>query len=85
MIDSPDRSASGFVAGGGTGNSLRYDWHTDDPHEAGMMVASLVPMGARVLDVGYLEEQLRDGLMSIYLPKKTSFPKTGNIPIFEQE
>jgi len=31
---------------------LRYDGHVDDPQEVGRMLAELVPVGSRVLDVG---------------------------------
>src|SRR5438046_9847467 len=31
---------------------LRYDGHTDAPQEAGRMLADLVPVGSRVLDIG---------------------------------
>ena len=31
---------------------LRYDGHTDAPQEVARMLADLVPMGSRVLDVG---------------------------------
>jgi len=31
---------------------LRYDWHVDAPQEVARMLAELVPVGSRVLDVG---------------------------------
>jgi methionine biosynthesis protein MetW len=31
---------------------LRYDWHADEPQEVARMLAELVPVGSRVLDVG---------------------------------
>ena len=31
---------------------LRYDWHVDEPQEVARMLAELVPVGSRVLDVG---------------------------------
>src|SRR4029434_9364334 len=33
-------------------NPLRYDWCTDAPQEVARMLADLVPVGSRVLDVG---------------------------------
>jgi methionine biosynthesis protein MetW len=33
-------------------DALRYDLQTDDPHEAAGIVLSMIPRGARVLDVG---------------------------------
>lgn len=47
---SPDRSAVGFVEA--SVDALRYDGHTLDPDEAAGVLASFVPTGARVLDVG---------------------------------
>lgn len=48
--ESPDQNATGLLAN--SPDALRYDGQTDDPHEVAGMLAALVPMGARVLDVG---------------------------------
>lgn len=47
---SPDDNAGGFVAG--TPDPFRYDGHISDPDEVAGIVVSMVPSGARVLDVG---------------------------------
>jgi methionine biosynthesis protein MetW len=47
---SPDQHATGFLSA--PPDPLRYDWHTNDPAEAAGMIAALVPLNARVLDVG---------------------------------
>ena len=47
----PDRGAGGFLAT--APDPYRYDGNHDlDPHEVSGMIASLVPIGASVLDVG---------------------------------
>jgi methionine biosynthesis protein MetW len=45
-----DESTAGLV--NGAPDPLRYDGHTDAPQEVAGMLADLVPMGSRVLDVG---------------------------------
>lgn len=47
---SPDDSARGFVTA--APDPFRYDGHVFDPDEVAGIVASMVPAGARVLDVG---------------------------------
>src|SRR5437868_4119947 len=49
-MTSPDQNAVGFVDA--SVDALRYDGHTLDPDEVAGVLASFVPMGARVLDVG---------------------------------
>jgi methionine biosynthesis protein MetW len=48
------RSLDGIAVGlvDGAPDPLRYDGHTDAPQEVARMLADLVPMGSRVLDVG---------------------------------
>jgi len=45
-----DGSTAGFL--NGALDPLRYDWYTDAPQEVTRMLADLVPVGSRVLDVG---------------------------------
>jgi len=47
---SPDQNAAGLVHG--TVDPLRYDGHALNPDEVSGIVASMIPTGARVLDVG---------------------------------
>ena len=47
---SPDDNAVGLAEG--HFDPLRYDGHTDDPHEAAGILRRLVPSDAKVLDVG---------------------------------
>ena len=47
---SPDEGAAGLIEG--TLDPLRYDGHVLDPDEVTGVVASMIPTGARVLDVG---------------------------------
>lgn len=47
---SPDEHA--VPIGGAKPDALRYDGHTDDPHEVAGLLRSAMPSGARVLDVG---------------------------------
>ena len=49
-MTSPDSDSSGFLAT--APDALRYDGHTDAPQEVARMLADLVPVGSRVLDVG---------------------------------
>ena len=48
--DSPDQYAAGLLAA--PPDALRYDGQTADPDEVAGMLAALIPVGARVLDVG---------------------------------
>jgi methionine biosynthesis protein MetW len=50
QLTSPDEDAAGLIEG--TLNPLRYDGHVLDPDEVAGVVASMIPTGARVLDVG---------------------------------
>lgn len=53
--ESPDESADSLIRNAADpfkGDRLRYDYHTADPSEAAGVIASLIPRGARVLDVG---------------------------------
>jgi methionine biosynthesis protein MetW len=45
-----DANAAGFL--NGSLDPLRYDGQTDTPQEVARMLAELVPVGSRVLDVG---------------------------------
>ena len=47
---SPDENAAGLISE--MLNALRYDGHVLDPDEVSGIVASFIPRGARVLDVG---------------------------------
>ena len=48
--NAPDQHAAGLLEA--PPDALRYDGQTTDPHEVAGMLAALVPVGARVLDVG---------------------------------
>lgn len=50
MSESPDRSSAGLLSA--TPRALRYDGHTDDPHEGAALIRSFIPSRSRVLDVG---------------------------------
>src|SRR5438067_3635941 len=50
MLNTPDQNAAGFVVP--SPDPLRYEHHTDDPDEVAGILASMIPYGARVLDVG---------------------------------
>lgn len=47
---SPDDAAAGLIEG--PLDPLRYDFHVTDPDEVGGIVVSMIPRGARVLEVG---------------------------------
>lgn len=49
-MNTPDTHATGLT--GAIIDPLRYDGHTDDPHEVAGLLRSLMPEGVRVLDVG---------------------------------
>jgi methionine biosynthesis protein MetW len=50
QASSPDEAAAGLIQG--TLNPFRYEGHTLDPDEVAGIVVSMVPTGAKVLDVG---------------------------------
>jgi 2-polyprenyl-3-methyl-5-hydroxy-6-metoxy-1,4-benzoquinol methylase len=48
-MDRPDDHAQGFATGL---DPLRYEWCSEDPLEVPAILHSMIPSGARVLDVG---------------------------------
>jgi methionine biosynthesis protein MetW len=49
-VPSPDENSSGFLDA--LPSASRYDYINEDPHEVAALLASFIPKGARVLDVG---------------------------------